>query len=651
MCHSAVVDAWRARERELRKLGHEVHLLAAERWDEGGSDVRLEPRPGEDVAPVQTVGRHPALFVYDPRPIWRALGEQWDVIDIHEEPFALATAEILALRKLRRNEAPYVLYSAQNLEKRYPAPFRWLERCALQGAAGVQVCNAEAGRIVQQKGFPGQPRVIPLGVDVDHFTVSSRPPASGASVHVGYVGRLAPHKGVDLLLEAVAQQSELTLAVAGGGPQEQELRGRAEHQDLAGRVHWLGGVTQDDLPSVYASLDVLAIPSRTTPGWVEQFGRVAVEAMASGVPVVASGSGALPGVIGEAGILVPEGDPAALAKTLLRVGRDTELHTELRERGVKRAHECAWPEVAAEFEDLYRTVRHESRDAASRLDPEVIVVAYGAPGLLNQTLASVAGLTVTVVDNSSRADVRAVCEAADVRYLDPGHNGGFGTGANYALAHRLTPGSDVLLLNPDARISVDGVRELREALRADPTLASVGPSQVDEEGKRARVAWPWPTPLRSWIEAIGLGRLNDSEDYVIGSVLLLRAEALAQVGGFDESFFLYAEEADWARRAAYLGWKHAIASHVTALHIGAATSNDPTRRNTHFFAGQERYFRKHHGALGWQAARTAQWLGAAVRSVVLRDEGSESARLRAAILRAGPLSAERSLPPAQVHVA
>src|SRR5215210_1728213 len=109
--HSAVVDAWRARERQLRLTGAEVDLLTARRWNEGGADVWLDPRPDEPVRGVRTWGRHPALFVYSPLPLWRALDGHYDVIDIQEEPFALATAEILLLRKLRRQRAPYVLYS------------------------------------------------------------------------------------------------------------------------------------------------------------------------------------------------------------------------------------------------------------------------------------------------------------------------------------------------------------------------------------------------------------------------------------------------------------------------------------------------------------------------------------------------------------
>ena len=168
--HSAVVDAWRERERHLRVLGAEVDLVTARRWNEGGADVALVPRPGEPVRGIRTWGRHPALFVYSPLPLWRALGRAYDVIDIHEEPFALATAEILLLRRLRRQRAPYVLYSAQNIDKRYPPPFRWLERWALRHAAGLSVCNTEAGRICERKGLPGSATLIPLGVDVERFS-------------------------------------------------------------------------------------------------------------------------------------------------------------------------------------------------------------------------------------------------------------------------------------------------------------------------------------------------------------------------------------------------------------------------------------------------------------------------------------------------
>jgi GT2 family glycosyltransferase len=185
---------------------------------------------------------------------------------------------------------------------------------------------------------------------------------------------------------------------------------------------------------------------------------------------------------------------------------------------------------------------------------------------------------------------------------------------------------------------------LHRALLADPALASVAPAQVDEAGHHSRVSWPFPSPGRTWLTAAGLGRLGASSGFVIGSVLLLRREALAQVGQFDDDFFLYAEETDWAYRAHRLGWRHREVTEARALHLGAATSADPVRRETHFHASQERYLRKHFGPFRWQLARGATILGSAARGVVLAGERGREARARAALYVTGPLAAEASLP-------
>lgn len=657
--HSAVVTAWRERERALRRDGVDVHLVSARAWDEGGVRVPLEPLPGEVVTGAGTLGTHPALFLYDPRPLWRLLGERWDVLDLHEEPFALATAQVLALRWLRRAvdevrgrapgpAAPYVLYSAQNLDKRYPWPFRWFERRTLRGAAAVSVCNDDAGRVVRRKGARGVVETIPLGVDPEIFRPSSgRAPRTGRAV-VGYAGRLAPHKGVDVLLDAVAADDRLELRVAGDGPERDALRARARR--LGDRVRFVGSLDEDGLADFYRGLDVLAVPSRATPGWVEQFGRVAVEAMACGVPVVATSTGALPDVVADAGLLVPPDDPGSLRDALVRVFTDPALAATLREAGLRRAASCTWEVVAERYRDLYATIAagreaaSSGADAAARHDPEVVLVAYGAPELVESALAPLAGaVPITVVDNSSQPRIREIVERAGGRYLDPGRNGGFAAGVNHALAHRQEPGRDVLLLNPDAEISLDDVRHLERTLHAAPRTASVGPSQVDGDGNPSRVVWPYPSPLATWVDAVGLGRLRAARPdrgFVVGSVLLLSADALADVGAFDERFFLYAEETDWAYRANRRGWRHVVDTGVVAVHLGGATSSDPARRDTHFHASQEHFQRKHYGTAAWQVARAGAVVGSAARSLLLRGEARQSAVRRLRLHVRGPAAAE-----------
>lgn len=654
--HSAVVTQWRERERELRRLGVDVQLCSARTWNEAGMPVPLVVRPDEAgwVTGVATVGGHPALFLWDPRPLWSALGEQWDLLDLHEEPFALGTAQILLLARLRAvcdrlsgrpdRRTPYVLYSAQNLDKRYPPPFGLLQRLVLRAAAGAYPCNDAAATLLRRRGLAGRAAVVPLGFAAEHFAPDPRrrAPGAGGPVVLGYAGRLSAHKGLDVLLGAAIAQPRIRLRIAGSGPLADALVARVADLGLGARVEIAGGLDQEALPGFYRGLDVLAVPSLTTPGWIEQFGRVVVEAMACGIPVVASDSGALPDLVAGVGHLVPPGDPAALAAAACAMVDEPGAWNAARERGLARASRCTWTAVAQAQFALYRSAVAGAPDTAATLTPteprpvEVVVVAYGAPELLDRALAPMAGLPVTVVDNSSDPQVHGVCRARGVRLIDPGANLGFAAAVNLALVDRLAPGADVLLLNPDARIEPADVAALSAALRVDPALASVAPAQADRAGRPARVGWPFPSPAGHWLDALGLGRLRRRDDYVIGSVLLLRAEALEQVGGFDDGFFLYAEETDWARRASRLGWRHTVVPEAWATHDGAGTSTDPDRREAQFAAGQERYVRKHFGRLGWASARLALVLGSAVRALAPGGERRALARRRLGYFVSGP---------------
>jgi glycosyltransferase involved in cell wall biosynthesis len=353
--HSGVISAWRQRERELSTLGVDVTLATARRWNEGGAEVSFSADADEFAVPVRTFGRHPNIFVFDPRPLWRLLGKSWDILDIHEEPCSLATAELLVLRSLRARGIPFLLYSAQNLLKRYPPPFRWVERWALARAAGAYVCNTEAGIILRGKGLRGELREIPLGVDTSLFAPSEHAPPSGR-LRIGYVGRLESHKGVDSLIGAMSGIAGATLDIIGAGPEAGALASSASRLGLADRVTFRGFVDQGDLPDVYRSFDVVAVPSLPSPGWLEQFCRVAVEAMASGIPVVVSDTGALPEVVGGGGLLIPPGNTDAWRAALQRLLDEPELWSSLRRAALDRAPSFSWPAVAKAHDHLYEDV-------------------------------------------------------------------------------------------------------------------------------------------------------------------------------------------------------------------------------------------------------------------------------------------------------
>lgn len=279
-----------------------------------------------------------------------------------------------------------------------------------------------------------------------------------------------------------------------------------------------------------------------------------------------------------------------------------------------------------------------NRVGMARSEVHALVVAYGAPDSLRDCLSGLGGrVDTTVVDNSSSAEVRAVTLEAGARYIDSGANVGFSAGVNRGLATMPLPNVDVLLLNPDAVVTPAVVAALEDALHADATLACVAPAQVQGgSGEPNRVCWPFPTPMGAWLDAIGLGRLRPACDFLVGSVLLLRGGALVDVGGFDERFFMYAEEADWQLRARTRGWSVRLCPDLLATHLGAGTDADGLRREMRFHAGLERYVRKWHGSIGWLAFRAGVIVGASARAVAQPRPRAEAAARRARLYWSGP---------------
>lgn len=318
--------------------------------------VAFSPDGDEFARPVRTFGRHPNLFVFDPLALWRLLGHgRWDLIDMHEEPFGVPVAEVLALQWLRRLHTPFLVCSAQNIEKRYPIPFRWIERWSLARAAGAYTCNTEAGGILRRKGLTGALELLPLGVAVARFVPAEREPPAGR-LRVGFVGRLIRHKGVHVLLAAAALDDRLDVDIYGAGPEAEALESRAAVLGITHRVTFHGHVDESELPDIYPTFDVLAVPSVPVPGWLEQFGRVVVEGQAAGVPSVASASGALPDVVGDTGLLVTPDDPGALCAALVRFLDEPGLWAKLRNEGISTVARYSWASVADLQLDLYRRV-------------------------------------------------------------------------------------------------------------------------------------------------------------------------------------------------------------------------------------------------------------------------------------------------------
>jgi glycosyltransferase involved in cell wall biosynthesis len=174
---------------------------------------------------------------------------------------------------------------------------------------------------------------------------------------IGFVGRLVEEKGGTMLLDTLAKLDGMwQLDVIGDGPEKTNLIEQSKRLRIADRVSF-ATLPSTRMPGYYQGIDVLVVPSLTRPNWKEQFGRVIIEAMACGVPVIGSDSGAIPDVIGQDGLIFPEGDSEALLSHLRTVQRSRSMRQELGQRGrdrVKKNYTQA--QVAAQTVDIYRSL-------------------------------------------------------------------------------------------------------------------------------------------------------------------------------------------------------------------------------------------------------------------------------------------------------
>jgi glycosyltransferase involved in cell wall biosynthesis len=372
-----VVGAYRSKLAQLAaQPGMDLIAMVPPSWRDERGELRLEPTPAEGYQFIVTPIRFNGNFHLHYYPQFDRLLKQLkpDLVHIDEEPYNLAT--FLAQRSAQAVKARTVFFSWQNLNRTYPPPFRWFERYVLQHAAAGIVGNRDSEQVWRAKGYRGPLTIIPqVGVEPDVFTPraernrgstsetallpNGRTPVSTFSV--GYAGRFVKEKGIDLLLNALAGLSgDWRADLLGGGPDQTRLAELAQQLQLIDRVRFLPWMPSVQTVDYYRSLDVLVLPSRSRSNWKEQFGRVLVDAMACGVPVVGSTCGEIPNVIGDTGLIFPEGDAAALRAQLQRLHDDAALRRELAQRGRQRVLDhFTQAQIAQKTYEVYCNVMRE----------------------------------------------------------------------------------------------------------------------------------------------------------------------------------------------------------------------------------------------------------------------------------------------------
>lgn len=333
-----VVGAYQRKAEEIAGCGVDLTVLIPPFWrDSRGhqaaeslhvSNYRLQ------VMPVRFNGRF--HFHYYPAIADELARIRPDLLHMDEEPYNFATWH--ALNAATRQGIPGTFFTWQNLDRRYPPPFSWMEQANYRRAPIAIAGNVDASTVLRGKGYAGEIAVIPqFGVDPVTFSPGPLQAITDEPFVVGYAGGLLPEKGVDLLLRSCTRlDTDWRLLLAGEGGEQLALQRLVGELGIGERVSFVGRIAGQAMADFYRRLDVFVLPSRSMPNWREQFGRVLIEAMACGVPVVGSDSGEIPHVIGDAGLIFPEDDVEALAGQLQRLHDQPALAAELAQIGRDR---------------------------------------------------------------------------------------------------------------------------------------------------------------------------------------------------------------------------------------------------------------------------------------------------------------------------
>ncbi len=370
IAHASLTPALRGRERGIARVFPRVDMevVAPEHWRETDVDVEIEPDEYFNVRPAKTfLSKHIQLFAYDPRPIIEVLRRHKPhLIDMDHEPYSLPCAEIITLRNLFAPQTPIVMQTAQNILKKYPPPFSFLEKRALKQVSAAYMCSETVREVLVTKGFDKPMQIAPFGVDLEMFE-PKRDDDSGKNkiFTIGYVGRLLHAKGLLDLADALTKikSEKWRLLVVGDGAARQPMESKLAEHGLLERCQFVGAVPYEETPEYFRKLDVLVIPTQTTETIREQFGRVIIEAMACRVPVIGSTCGAIPEVIGDAGLIFPERNSEILAQKLRQIILNDKLRNDLAYAGRRLVEEkFTWERAAERIFDLYcQVLKHPKR--------------------------------------------------------------------------------------------------------------------------------------------------------------------------------------------------------------------------------------------------------------------------------------------------
>ena len=345
----AVESARRAVYRRLAKRNDfEIHLLVPRSWREQGSAILCEGEPDESLR------IHPTGFLFGYRfhrvvytALFRAVREiRPHFLYVDAEPENYAALEAILARRIVLPSLKIGLVSSRNLDYRaigfpYKASFTHRLCDSLVRRSKIDVMFVRTRAAIQLiASYAWSTCHVPFPVDCSYFKRERRagPESGKRPITIGFLGRLVESKGVRLLVESLSQIPKgVQLLIVGKGDPANDLQSLAGKLDVSRRITFLPPVAYSEVPDVLNKMDILVLPSLNTKYWLEQCPRVLIEAMACEVPVVASDSGGIPEVVGDAGLLFRVGDRDDLLNKLLECLNNDSLRAEMARKGRERA--------------------------------------------------------------------------------------------------------------------------------------------------------------------------------------------------------------------------------------------------------------------------------------------------------------------------
>ena len=379
--HSGRSPGHRARERALVAAGVDLTLVIPSNWTEGGAEAALSPEAFPVIElPVKRpddVNRHSYVSSTDLRSA--ILTAQPDVVDIHEEPFSSVMRQVLGVLP---TSLPAVGYAAQNVDKRYPPPFNSWERSAYSRLAAIYPCSRQAASVVRGRGYSGILNVLPLGYDPDLFHQGDQRQDDDVWT-VSIAGRLVHEKGIrDAMLAFASVERPARLVIAGSGPLSETIPAWSAELGIADRVSQPGWLAPQAVAGLYRESHVVLVPSVSTTRWVEQFGRMVVEAQACGAVVAGYASGSLPEICQGAAVLAAEGDTLGLGRSLADLSLMPGMWAERRATGLRLAEQSRWEAVARKQAGMYDRSLAQSGTWVTPGSRELAVAEFGATASL-----------------------------------------------------------------------------------------------------------------------------------------------------------------------------------------------------------------------------------------------------------------------------